>query len=265
MGRLRALTVITALLLLSFTVAYASSVLTISGDKFNTHVPTVYDITDLKPSWSALIETNLRWHNSTSAFGVDFLYSSNGGVEADSSGINAYEQTGGWFQNLKVQGRADGKVFIYFLHNSTAGSAIKIYESPTGTWGSGYTGTNPEATTVKGNPIFVAVYGNKLYVGEVKGNTLTYWVEGFALPEHGLGVEGLSKIGAYGATYTSGGQTTPASESGDGYVQITFNPPTIYAGSATKDATNLLLAFLPLVIVMAVIGVVLKGLKNMKL
>lgn len=250
-------------LLLLFPVK-SSNTLVISGSHLNNHIPTVYDITDLTPTWSALITPTLRWHNSTSSFGVDFLYSSNGGVEADEGGTNAYKQTGGWFQNLKVQARADGLVYVYFLSNSTEGSAIKIYEGQAGTWESGSTGAEPETATVQGTPIFVIVQNGRLYVGTIENGQMTFWVSGFALSSHGLGNEGVSKVGVYGATYTQEGTTTPATENGDGYLQIEFNPSTLLAGSGVNDATNITLAFIPLVVTLAVIGVVIKFLKNVR-
>lgn len=241
---------------------YGASVI-INGGNLNNHVPTVYNVDDLKAPWSCQVTPNLRWHNGTSAFGVDFIYSNNGGIQADSAGINAYKQTGGWFQIVKVQARADGKVFVYLLQNSTEGTAIKLYESNTGKYHSGWTGVSPETSVVRGNPIFVAVSNNRLSVGEIKDTGIEYWVENLMLPDHGVGVEGITHVAGYGATYTTSGETTPATENGDGYLSLEFNTGLVVGRANINVASQIITALIPVVVLGLALSIVIKNMKKL--
>lgn len=243
--------------------ALALQTITISGGNLNNHVPTVYNITDEKPTWTATITPNLRWHNASSSFGVDFIYSSNGGIEADSGGINAYKQTGGWFQYIKVQLWVNGEVRIYFMPNSTvAGSSTTIFIGNAGTWDSNTGGSYPEPTTVIGDKVFVSVAMNKLYIGTIHDGQTTYWVNGFGLPSDGLGNQGVTHIGAYGATYTEGGVTTPCTEGGEGYVQVEFGESSFVATQSMQGMLDVIIAVVPIVVVVAVIGMVVRAIKG---
>ena len=254
---------LTLLLVIAPTSALALQTITVSGGKLNNHIPTVYDIADEKPTWTAIVSSNLRWSKNNSSFGIDFIYSSNGLIQADEGGINAYEQDGGWFQYVKVQLKVDGSVKIYFMPNSTIpDSTSTIYLGDVGTWESGSTEQYPEPTTVIGCDVFISVGNNKLYIGSVDGSNITYWVKGFGLSTDGLGKQGATHIGAYGATYTVGGVTTACTEGGAGFVQVEFGGSNFIVTQSMQDIIGVMIAVIPIIVMVAVMGMILNVLKG---
>lgn len=266
---------------------YASSTQTLSfsGGDFNTTTPTLVSVSPpAYPSWTGVVFTAHQFNNDTSLYDIDFLSSTNpSNLAASSSAPLAYTQSGGWFQYLRLQLGETGQVFVYYLQNSTSGSPLQVFSCSTcwlsnGTAVGGLT-TNHEDAINMGEEVFVNVQGGFLYMGTISATgQITYWVNGFGLPAHGLAgtwtsgsstttLGGLTNLGGgCGAYYSTGaGKCHATSFSGNGYVQVEVDPPGFTNTQTVTTTTNVILQVVPLIVIVAVVGMVVGMLKKFKL
>jgi hypothetical protein len=280
---------VVAMALLGSAPAFAASsvqTLSFSGGDFNSTIPTLVSVSPAAfPSWTAVVFTAHQFNNDTSLYDIDFVSSTNpSSLAASSSAPLAYTQSSGWFQYLRLQLGETGQVYVYYLQNSTSGSPLQVFSCTT-CWLSNGTAlgaltTNHESAINMGQEVFLNVQGGFLYVGTISATgSITYWVNGFGLPAHGLGgtwtstgtstttLGGLTNLGGgCGAYYSTGaGKCHATSFSGNGYVQVEIDPPGFTNTQAVTSTTNVILQVVPLIVVVAVVGMVVGMLKKFKL
>ncbi|HKT22802.1 MAG TPA: hypothetical protein VJR06_09380 [Nitrososphaerales archaeon] len=282
--RLTLALVVSLALITASPIAFAQTqTLSFAGGDFNTNSPTINAVTPAElPSWSAVIFTAHQFQNDSSLFSVDLLSSSNpAGLAASSSAADAYTQSSGWFQYLRIQLGETGQVYVYFLQNSTSGSPIEVF-SCTACWDSNGTSvgtltTGNEGAINYGAEVFASVSDGFLDVGQINADgSFTNWVTQFGLPSQGLGGTyavgkttqgGLTNIGgACGSTYDTGlGKCHATAYNGNGYVQVELDPTGFLNSQVTTGTTNAILEVVPLIVIVAVVGMVVGMLKKFKL
>lgn len=283
LSRLGLVSLVVAMALLGSAPVYAGSTQTLSlaGGDFNTTIPTLAQVSPAEaPAYSAVIFTAHQFQNDTSEFAIDFL-SNTGTLATSSSAPLAYTDSNGWFQYVRFFLYETGAVQIYYLQNSTSGSPFQVF-SCTNCWDSNGTAvgtltTSNEKAINYAEEVFFIVQGGFLYAGTISGTgTLTYWVNGFGLPSHGLGgtwtsgtttLGGLTYVGGgCGAYYSTGAGKCHATEyNGNGYVQVELDPPGFTDTQTVGTTTSVILEVVPLIVIVAVVGMVVGMLKKFKL
>lgn len=256
--------------------------LSFAGGDFNSAQPTVQSLAPAAtPAWNAVIFTAHQFFNSSSVLDLDLVSSSNPANLANAGGSTtlSYSQSSGWFQWLRIQLSENGHVYVAFLVNSTSGSAI-VLVNQNSAWLSNGTSTgslttNHESGINFGQEVFVSVQGGQLFVGTISSKgALAYWVNGFGLPSHGLGgtypcgastCGGLTNVGAASGAFTSSAHVVAGSFSGNGYVQVEVDPTGFVGSQTITTTTNVILQVVPLIVIVAVLGLVIGMLKKFKL
>jgi hypothetical protein len=269
-----------AALLVSLTLAaapvYASSTQTLSfgGGDFNSCIPTVEALSPAAPpAWNTVLFTSHQFFNASSVLDLDLVSSSKPSAFAATGGTSClgYTQSAGWFQWLRVQLSENGHVYVAFLQNSTSGSAIVLFNQANA-WLSNGTAvgtltTNHESGINQGEQVFVSVQGNELFVGAISSTgALTYWVNGFGLPSTGLGgASGLTNVAAASGAFTDSSHVVAGAYSGNGYAQAEIDPAGFVGSQTITTTTNVILEVVPLIVIVAVVGMVVGMLKKFKL
>ncbi len=274
-----------AMALLGPSAAYAASstqTLSFGGGDFNSAQPTLESLAPAAlPAWNAVVFTQHQFFNGSSVLDFDFLYSTNPTVIANSGGSStlAYTQSSGWFQWLRLQLSENGHVYIAFLQNSTSGNAIVLFNQNSA-WLSNGTAvgtltTGHESGINAGQEVFVSVQGGQLFVGAITSKgALTYWVNGFGLPSHGLGGTetlgttlsgGLTNVGAASGAFKDSSHVVAGAYSGNGYAQVEVDPAGFVGSQTITTTTNVILQVVPLIVIVAVVGMVVGMLKKFKL
>jgi hypothetical protein len=269
-----------AALLMSLTLAaapvYASSTQTLSfgGGDFNSCIPTVEALApSAPPAWNTVLFTSHQFFNASSVLDLDLVSSSRPSAFAATGGTSClgYTQTTGWFQWLRVQLSENGHVYVAFLQNSTSGSAIVLFNQANA-WLSNGTAvgtltTNHESGINQGEQVFVSVQGGELFVGAISSTgALTYWVNGFGLPSTGLGgASGLTNVAAASGAFADSSHVVAGAYSGNGYAQAEIDPAGFVGSQTITTTTNVILEVVPLIVIVAVVGMVVGMLKKFKL
>jgi hypothetical protein len=269
-----------AALLVSLTLAaapvYASSTQTLSfgGGDFNSCIPTVEALApSAPPAWNTVLFTSHQFFNASSVLDLDLVSSSKPSAFAATGGTSClgYTQAAGWFQWIRVQLSENGHVYVAFLQNSTSGSAIVLFNQANA-WLSNGTSvgtltTNHESGINQGEQVFVSVQGDELFVGTISSKgALTYWVNGFGLPSTGLGgASGLTNVAAASGAFASSSHVVAGAYSGNGYAQAEVDPAGFVGSQTITTTTNVILEVVPLIVIVAVVGMVVGMLKKFKL
>jgi hypothetical protein len=282
--RLASLTLLVSLALVGLTpsvLASGTTTVTLAGNDFNGSVPVLHQTTPVYPAWTAVLFPFHRFENSSSTFNVDFV-STTSPSTFGASGASAlsYTQGSGWFQYVRVQLKETGEAWVYYLENSTSGNTINVFHCLTcylsNATAVGTLTTNTEDAINPGAEVWVSVAGGFLSVGSFSATgTLTTWVKAFGLPNHGLGGTWLSGTttlggvdfvnGGCGAYHgTNGLSCHPTEATGAGYLQVEFNAAGFTSGVAVQQTTNTVLQIVPLIVIIAVIGMVVGILKRFK-
>jgi hypothetical protein len=275
-----ALTVSLALLLVSPAFALSSTqTLSYAGGDFNSCLPTVQSLApSAPPSWNGVIFTAHQFDNASSVLDFDLVSSSAPSAFQATGGSSclAYTQASGWFQWLRVQLSENGHVYVAFLQNSTSGSAI-VLVNQNNLWLSNGTAvgtltTNHESGINQGEQVFVSVSGGVLTIGAItKTGAIVNWLTGFGLPSHGLGgtyacgtstCGGLTNTGTASGAFVSSAHVVPGAFSGNGYAQLEVNPSGFLSTQSFSSFTNIILEVVPLIVIVAVLGFVLRFFKD---
>jgi hypothetical protein len=259
----------------------ADQTISFAGGAFNATEPTIASVNPATyADWTAVIFTAHEFFNSTSTLTVDFLSATDpSGISHSTSAPLAYTASSGWFQYVRVQLGEDGHAYVYYLQNSTAGSPITIFSCGACWMSNGTTigtlASNHESNINYGEDVFVTVsQDNGLSVGTVNATdgSLNYWVNGFGLPSAGLAgtgtTDGLSLLGAATGSYVtpavSAGVAHPCMVTARGYVQVELNPSGFSNTQTMSGFFSLILEIVPIFILTAVLGLVLKVFKGFK-
>lgn len=270
----------------------AAQTISFAGAAFNSTEPTITALSPAAyPQWSAVIFSAHEFFNSTSALTVDFISSSNPGDLAHSTSAPiAYTQSAGWFQYVRVQMFENGHAYVYYLQNSSSGTPLEIY-SCTGCWYANATSTSMSLGTLSGaagheaninygQEVFITVSDGSLYVGTINSTNgaLIYWVNGFGLTGVGLGGGwyvgetpngGLTDLGAATGSYhipaVSAGVAHPCMMTAIGYVQVEIDPSGFTTTQTIGSMISIVYEIIPLFILLAVMGMVIRVFKNFNL
>jgi hypothetical protein len=262
--------------------ASQSQTVTLAGNDFNASIPVIHTLTPVYPAWTAVLFPFHRFQNSSSTFNVDLVSSSNAaGFSTSGASALSYTQTNGWFQYLRIQLKETGEAWVYFLENSTSGNTIQIFNCLTcylsNATAVGTLTSNTEASINPGAEVWVNVAGGFVSVGSFdSAGKLTTWVNQFGLTSVGLGGTELSNgktiggvnfvTGGCGSYYgTNGLSCHPTAAQAAGYVQVEFDPPGFSSGVSVQQTTNTILQVVPLIVIIAVLGMVVGILKKFKL
>ncbi len=254
--------------------ASATQTLSFAGGDFNSCLPTQANLKPAAlPSWTAVIFTAHQFYNSSSVLDLELLSSSKNTALAPTGGSSclSWSQSSGWFQWQRVQLAENGHVYVAFLQNSTSGNPIVLYNSPSSWLSNGTSAgtltTNHESAINYGQEVFVNVQGGQLFVGTISSKgAVTYLVNGFGLTSEGLGgTNGLTAVGAASGAFASSSHVVPGAFSGNGYVQVEINPVGFTNSQTITTTTNVILQVVPLIVIVAVIGMVVGMLKKFKL
>jgi hypothetical protein len=254
--------------------ASAAQTLSFAGGDFNSCLPTQANLEPVAlPSWTAVIFTAHQFFNSSSTLDFEFLSSSDNAALAPTGGSSclSWSQSTGWFQWLRVQLSENGNVYVAYLQNSTSGNPIVLYNSPNSWLSNGTSAgtltTNHESAINYGQEVFVNVQDGQLFVGTLSSTgAISYLVNGFGLTSEGLGgTNGLTAVGAASGAFASSSQVVAGAYSGNGYAQVEIDPTGFTNTQAVTTTTNTILEVVPLIVIVAVIGMVVGMLKKFKL
>jgi len=214
--------------------------------------------------WEAVIQTDLQWNTLTNQTATELFYSTQGTMQGGGSGqtYTCHTTPPCTWTDLVIYVVGNGALTVIYNQNtSVAASTATVYQGPIGTLGTGST-----TSTTQIDSVVVDYYGANTTDLETTGYTPSSGLLVVSsltpngqteTPLFNLTITGFDMVNAIGVANANSGTKPTASA---GFQQITVQDLPV---SVNINSTfNVIIAIIPLVIVIAVVGMVVRFLNS---